>query len=221
METGGVAGSEEQFRVRRATTSAEFGRDADVGVNQTVEGADVTIAAVACGNGGCCVESFHVDESMWHNWIVQNLKEPTDGAYAQLELDRQLCFPLYAASRAVTARYGQLLGEVNLTYPQYLVMLVLWEESPQYVGDLGRRLRLDSGTLSPLLKRLEVAGLLTRRRDREDERKVSIQLTEDGLRLRERVRHVPGEIAAAVGVDEQTYRQLKAQLSEILCRLSS
>ena len=86
--------------------------------------------------------------------------------YQQLDLDAQLCFPLYAATRAVTRRYGELLAEVQLTYPQYLSLLALWEaEEPLSVGELGERLRLDSGTLTPLLKRVESAGLVVRRRD--------------------------------------------------------
>src|SRR5438309_10725674 len=92
-------------------------------------------------------------------------------------LDDQLCFALYAASRAVTARYRPMLEELGLTYPQYLVMMLLWEEDNQTVGQLGSRLALDSGTLSPLLKRLTAAGLVTRQRRLDDERSVSIALT--------------------------------------------
>ncbi|WP_281255355.1 MarR family winged helix-turn-helix transcriptional regulator [Propionicimonas paludicola] len=147
-----------------------------------------------------------------------NSKESADSD--RLLLDRQLCFPLYAASRAVTARYGPLLSELGLTYPQYLVMLVLWEQSPVSVGELGERLRLDSGTLSPLLKRLQAAGLVDRRRDVEDERRVLVALTPAGVSLRERARHVPAAIAAALGLDEDSYVQLQAQLSELLCRLA-
>lgn len=138
----------------------------------------------------------------------------------QLLLDRQLCFPLYAASRAVTAQYAPLLADLGLTYPQYLVMLVLWEDNPASVGELGERLRLDSGTLSPLLKRLQSAGLVERHRDLADERRVQIHLTDAGADLRSRASHIPGEIAAALGLDEASYRQLYAQLSEILCRLN-
>src|SRR2546421_13103824 len=96
-----------------------------------------------------------------------------------LLLDEQLCFALYAASRAVTARYRPMLDELGLTYPQYLVMMLLWEEDNQTVGQLGVKLALDSGTLSPLLKRLTAAGLVTRHRRIEDERSVSIALTEE------------------------------------------
>src|SRR3954468_16902148 len=101
-------------------------------------------------------------------------------------LDDQLCFALYAASRAMTARYRPMLEELGLTYPQYLVMMLLWEEDHQTVGQLGARLALDSGTLSPLLKRLTAAGLVTRHRRVEDERSVAIALTDSGRALRDR-----------------------------------
>ena len=109
-------------------------------------------------------------------------------------LDDQLCFALYAASRAVTARYRPMLDALGLTYPQYLVMMLLWESDHQTVGQLGSRLALDSGTLSPLLKRLTAAGLVTRHRRVEDERSVSIALTDEGRALRgQGVRHLRGD----------------------------
>jgi DNA-binding MarR family transcriptional regulator len=108
-----------------------------------------------------------------------------------LLLDRQVCFPLYAASNLLNRLYGPVLGELGLTYPQYLVMLVLWEHQPQTVGALGARLYLDSGTLTPLLKRMEKAGLVTRVRDPKDERRVLVDLTNSGKALRERALHVP------------------------------
>ncbi|NEA97961.1 MarR family transcriptional regulator [Streptomyces sp. SID13726] len=115
-------------------------------------------------------------------------------------LDDQLCFALYAASRAVTARYRPLLDELGLTYPQYLVLLVLWERDSISVRDLGTALQLESSTLSPLLKRLETAGLLSRERRPEDERSVAIRLTDAGASLRERARAVPPAIADAMGL---------------------
>lgn len=108
-----------------------------------------------------------------------------------LLLDRQVCFPLYAATNLLNRMYGPVLGELGLTYPQYLVMLVLWERQPQTVGALGARLHLDSGTLTPLLKRMEAAGLVTRTRDPADERRVQIALTAAGQALRARAAHVP------------------------------
>ena len=104
----------------------------------------------------------------------------------ELELDQQLCFALYAASRAVTARYRPMLEAIGLTYPQYLVMMLLWEEDHQTVGQLGSRLALDSGTLSPLLKRLEARALVERRRSQVDERVVEVFLTPEGRALEQR-----------------------------------
>jgi len=136
--------------------------------------------------------------------------------YRQLELDAQLCFPLYATTRAVTRRYAELLAEVQLTYPQYLTLLALWEaEQPVSVGGLGDRLRLDSGTLTPLLKRLESAGYVVRRRDTDDERRVLVELTDEGWALRERVAHVPTELAASLGVSDKEAQQLKRLLSKV------
>lgn len=119
----------------------------------------------------------------------------------QLLLDNQLCFALYRASRAVQRGYAPHLAELGLTYPQYLTMLVLWEaDAPITVGALGERLRLDSGTLTPLLKRLEEAGLVERRRDADDERRVNIALTSAGRDLRDRARDVPAKVFACNGL---------------------
>ena len=117
-------------------------------------------------------------------------------------LSQQVCFALYAASRALTALYRPMLEPLGLTYPQYLVMLVLWERegAQAAVKELGSELMLDSGTLSPLLKRLEVAGLVTRSRDRADERSVLVTLTEAGVRLADRAARVPTTVARASGM---------------------
>ena len=137
--------------------------------------------------------------------------------YRQLDLDAQLCFPLYAATRAVTRRYADLLADVQLTYPQYLTLLALWEsDEPLAVGALGKRLRLDSGTLTPLLKRLETAGLVSRRRDATDERRVLIELTDEGWALRERVAQVPGELFASLGFSSTEAQQLRRLLGKLL-----
>ncbi|MCI4043663.1 MarR family transcriptional regulator [Streptomyces sp. TRM75563] len=117
-----------------------------------------------------------------------------------LRLDHQVCFSLHAASRAFGGFYRQALKDLGLTYSQYLVMLVLWEHGPQSVKAVGERLQLDSGTLSPLLKRLETAGLVRRERSREDERSVLIDLTDEGTRLRERALSVPRGVLAATGL---------------------
>ncbi|MGW7091833.1 MarR family winged helix-turn-helix transcriptional regulator [Streptomyces sp. NPDC054874] len=117
-----------------------------------------------------------------------------------LRLDHQVCFSLHAASRAFGGFYRQALKDLGLTYSQYLVMLVLWEHGPQPVKAIGERLQLDSGTLSPLLKRLEGAGLVRRERSREDERSVLIDLTDEGARLRDRALSVPRGVLDATGL---------------------
>lgn len=118
-----------------------------------------------------------------------------------LRLDVQLCFALYNASRAVIRAYGPLLEPLGLTYPQYLVLLSLWEEDGVPVKRLGECLALDSATLTPLLKRLEQRGVVERRRDEEDERVVRIHLTESGKALRSKARRFPAEIAERAGYD--------------------
>lgn len=140
--------------------------------------------------------------------------------YPQLKLDAQLCFPLYATTRAVTKCYATLLADTGLTYPQYLVMLVLWEaDEPVSVGELGSRLRLDSGTLTPLLKRLESAGLVERGRDPEDERRVLIELTDAGSALEETAAAVPGRLQDALGLELPELRELRERLTTLIARL--
>lgn len=116
---------------------------------------------------------------------------------AMLELDNQLCFALYSTSLAMTRVYKPLLDELGLTYPQYLALLVLWERDGLMVSELGERLYLDSGTLTPLLKRLEASGLITRIRAVEDERRVHITLTAAGRKLKTRAAKIPGCILSA------------------------
>ncbi len=136
-------------------------------------------------------------------------------------LDDQLCFALYAASRAVTARYRPMLEAVGLTYPQYLVMMLLWEEDHQTVGQLGSRLALDSGTLSPLLKRLTAAGLVTRHRRVEDERSVAIALTDAGRALQEKAHAISAEMVGAIGLDTGEFEELKGRLQVLVERVNS
>ncbi|HEV2634676.1 MAG TPA: MarR family transcriptional regulator [Actinocrinis sp.] len=136
-----------------------------------------------------------------------------------MRLDAQLCFALHAASRAFDGLYRVTLSEAGLTYPQYLVMLVLWEHGDLTVKELGRKLRLDSGTLSPLLKRLESAGWLERQRTAADERSVMVCLTEAGTELQERACDVPLHSAASSGLNlaqATELRSLLAQLTESL-----
>ncbi|RFA23572.1 MarR family winged helix-turn-helix transcriptional regulator [Subtercola boreus] len=130
-------------------------------------------------------------------------------------LDDQICFALYNASRALTARYRPLLDPLGLTYPQYLALLVLWEEGPSTVLHLGERLMLDSGTLSPLVRRLEGAGLVTRMRLPEDERSVLITLTEAGDRLRERTAGIQSQICGATGLDLPDLHALRDQIADV------
>ncbi|WP_329403167.1 MarR family transcriptional regulator [Streptomyces melanogenes] len=132
-----------------------------------------------------------------------------------LRLDHQVCFSLHAASRAFGGVYRDALKDLGLTYPQYLVMLVLWEHGPQPVKVIGERLRLDSGTLSPLLKRLETAGLVTRERSAEDERSVTVRLTEQGSDLRERALPVPLKILSATGLSVPEVLALQQLLGRI------
>ncbi|WP_254878974.1 MarR family winged helix-turn-helix transcriptional regulator [Streptomyces sp. NA04227] len=136
-----------------------------------------------------------------------------------LRLDRQICFSLHAAARAFNGVYRVLLKDLGLTYPQYLVMLVLWEQGELPVKRLGEELRLDSGTLSPLLKRLESGGLVTRERSARDERSVEIRLTEEGEALRERALLVPRTIAEATGFDMGEMRELRGSLDRLITAL--
>src|ERR671929_1248421 len=136
-----------------------------------------------------------------------------------VDLDDQLCFALYAASRAVTARYRPMLDAIGLTYPQYLVMMLLWEKDHQTVGQLGARLALDSGTLSPLLKRLTAAGLVTRHRRVEDERSVAIALTDRGRALRERGLAISEDMIGALKLDADEVGALKSQLETLIERV--
>lgn len=136
-----------------------------------------------------------------------------------LALDRQLCFALYASSLAMTKLYKPLLDPLGLTYPQYLVMLVLWEDSPLTVSQLGARLHLDSGTLSPLVKRLEAAALVSRQRATEDERSVEISLTKEGRALRARALRVPQVVGECLATSADDYFAVRDLLSSLLDRV--
>ncbi len=140
-----------------------------------------------------------------------------------LSLDRQVCFALYAAHRAVTALYRPLLEPLGLTYPQYLVMLALWEvrgaADGVRVSYLRERLRLDTGTLTPLLKRMEAGGLVRRTRDRQDERVVMVQLTEQGRGLREKAVDIPRQLLCRSGLGLDQAAELRDSLNAILGHL--
>ena len=129
-----------------------------------------------------------------------------------LRLDRQLCFALYGAANRVTRLYRPLLDALGLTYPQYLAMLVLWEESPRTVGALGAALDLESSTLTPLLKRLEAQGLVARRRDPGDERRVIVALTDAGAALRDQARSVPHDILCQLNLPLAELADLRERL---------
>ncbi|WP_332741688.1 MarR family winged helix-turn-helix transcriptional regulator [Hydrogenophaga sp.] len=138
-----------------------------------------------------------------------------------LQLDHQLCFALYSASLAMTKLYKPLLDEIGLTYPQYLAMLVLWEHDGVAVSELGERVHLDSGTLTPLLKRLEAAELVTRLRDVQDERRVLIRLTAAGRKLKTRAARIPGCVLQATQCDVAEVLALTRQVQTLRDRLSA
>lgn len=138
-----------------------------------------------------------------------------------LKLDHQLCFALYSASLAMTKLYKPLLEEMGLTYPQYLAMLVLWENDGVTVSELGERLYLDSGTLTPLLKRLETADLVTRLRDVQDERRVLIRLTAAGRKLKSRAARIPDCVLQATQCDVAEVMALTQQVQTLRDRLTA
>ena len=133
-----------------------------------------------------------------------------------MRLANQLCFPLYAAARNVTALYTPHLKPLGLTYTQYIVFLVLWEKDGLTVGEIGNALMLDNGTLSPLLKKMEQAGYIERRRCREDDRVVEITLTEKGRALQEKAKDIPQKIAGCIDLPAEKAQQLYALLYELL-----
>jgi len=137
-----------------------------------------------------------------------------------LLLDNQLCFALYSASLAMTKLYKPLLEDLGLTYPQYLVMLVLWEQDGLTVSALGERLFLDSGTLTPLLKRMEHSGLVTRQRSAEDERRVEVRLTSDGKKLKTRATSVPACVVEAAGCPISELMTLTHEVQALRNRLT-
>lgn len=138
---------------------------------------------------------------------------------AMLALENQFCFALYSTSLAMTKTYKPLLDQLGLTYPQYLVMLVLWEKDDVLVKRIGEQLFLDSGTLTPLLKRLEALDMVKRTRDAADERQVRITLTRTGRLLKRRARVVPAEVLCASGTSQQTLMTLRAQLTALRSEL--
>ncbi|MBQ8161670.1 MAG: MarR family transcriptional regulator [Clostridia bacterium] len=137
-----------------------------------------------------------------------------------LKLDHQLCFPLYACARRVVGFYTPYLKPLGLTYTQYIAFLALWETPEMTVKELGRRLMLDSGTLTPMLKKLEENGYLVRSRSREDERMVTVTLTERGRQLKEQVKGIPGSVGSCMPLDAQEAVTLYQLLYKVLRQAS-
>lgn len=133
-----------------------------------------------------------------------------------LRLDNQLCFPLYAASRKIVSAYTPLLKPLGLTYTQYITFMVLWEEDGISVGELCRKLRLDSGTVTPLLKKMEKAGYIVRSRSPKDERVVIVSLTDEGRGMKEKAAAVPLKMAGCINMDPEKAIELKRLLEEII-----
>jgi len=136
--------------------------------------------------------------------------------YDRLKLENQLCFPLYACARKVVNHYTPYLKPLGLTYTQYIVFLVLWEEKCVQVKDLCKKLHLDSGTLTPLLKKMEEAGYVTRERCHEDERVLTVTVTEKGMALREQAKEIPEKIGRCVPLDEKEAKELYRLLYQLL-----
>jgi DNA-binding MarR family transcriptional regulator len=150
------------------------------------------------------------------NSARQSKTTPLEPSEDLLALDRQVCFALVVASRSVLSVYRPLLEPMGLTHPQYLVMLALWEQSPRSVGEIAGLLQLDSPTLSPLLKRLEAAGFITRRRSNDDERRLDIELTARGRELRREALKIPPAIIKRLGVDVAELEALHASLTKVI-----
>jgi MarR family transcriptional regulator, organic hydroperoxide resistance regulator len=138
-----------------------------------------------------------------------------------LRLEQQLCFPLYATARLVTRLYQPLLDPLGLTYPQYIVLMILWEDAPCPVSHIGARAQLASNTLTPLLKRLEQLGLVSRARAEHDERVVEISLTQDGQALRAQCESIPARLFERIGYPAEEARALKIQLDRLLAHLQT
>lgn len=143
------------------------------------------------------------------------------GAQDWLHLDQQLCFAMYATSLSMTKLYKPLLAPLGLTYPQYLVMLVLWQQDGLGVSELGQRLSLDSGTLTPLLKRLEGSALIERRRDASDERRVTIHLSTQGRSLRAQALDIPARLTCASGCAPDELQSLTRRLHDLRAQIQN
>lgn len=142
--------------------------------------------------------------------------EKSEEMYSCLKLENQLCFPLYACAKEVVRSYKPFLDELDLTYTQYITMLVLWEKKQMNVKEIGKCLYLDSGTLTPLLKKLEAKGYIERHRSKEDERNLLIRITKDGEALKEKAMEVPSKMAKCLELNEKDAKELYSLLYKLL-----
>lgn len=136
--------------------------------------------------------------------------------YEVLKLENQICFPLYVGSKEVVKRYTPFLEEIDLTYTQYITMMVLWEHQEMNVKELGKYLYLDSGTLTPVLKKLEQKGFISRKRNTQDERVLNVEVTEEGMNLREKAIEIPAKLGASVNLDEEDAKKLHEILHKLI-----
>ncbi len=165
-----------------------------------------------------CPETEHAGFSGWKGCRMEGAPEYRD-KYADIRLENQLCFPLYACAKEVVRQYRRPLEDLKLTYTQYVVMMVLWEHGGMTEGELGRRVHLDSGTLAPLLKRLDNTGYITRTRPDDNERKLYISLTAEGETLREKALTVPCAMEGCIDLSAEELRELKYLLDKALKRM--
>jgi DNA-binding MarR family transcriptional regulator len=185
-------------------------KDADEG-EITIYGGSRTDGKTELKKSG---KSFVDDNEYMENGSINMEK------FDALKLENQICFPLYAASREVVKRYRPFLDEINLTYTQYIVMMVLWEDKKISVKELGKKLYLDSGTLSPVLKSLEAKGFVTRKRSMQDERVLIAEITEAGMAVQKEAAHVPGEVNKFVNISAEESKQLYELLYKVLVSLA-
>ena len=136
--------------------------------------------------------------------------------YNALKLENQLCFPLYACAKEVVKRYKPFLDEIDLTYTQYIAMMVMWDKETLNVKELGEYLLLDSGTLTPLLKTLEKKGFVTRERSKEDERNLIVKVTDEGMKLRDKAINIPAKMAGCIKFDKEDAKELYTLLHKML-----
>ena len=163
-----------------------------------------------------CTIRMHATAGFGKEMTVKVDEKKTGGPDEALKLENQLCFPLYACAKEVVRRYRKPLAELGLTYTQYIVMMVLWEFGGMSEGQLGCRLHLDSGTLAPLLKRLEKTGLIDRRRPADDERMLMVSLTEEGAELKIKAREVPASMRGCIALPDEDLLKLKELLDRAL-----